>query len=341
MILSLDVSSFGWNGDLADALAAAGTDLECGRVALAVHNVCRVWTAAGVRDAVLSGALLDAPAHERPVTGDWVAIEPETARIRAVLSRRTCVSRKKAGKACEEQVLAANVDVLFIVMGLDGDFNIRRLERYLVLAAESGASPVVVLNKSDLCGDLAARMREVDRVTHAPIAAMAAVERGSVSQLHRYVEPGQTAALLGSSGVGKSTIVNMLLGESRQATLPVREGDSRGRHTTTARELFLLPEGWLLLDTPGMRELEVWTDSGPAATAAFADIGELAARCRFRDCRHTGEPGCAVAEAVAQGRLDVARLGSYHKLERETDAQIIKRRARILSKAAKKVADKW
>jgi ribosome biogenesis GTPase len=337
----MDLPSLGWSGDLAAALAAAGAGLEAGRVALAVHGRCRIWTASGEREAVLSGTLLDAPAHERPVTGDWVGIEPETARIRAVLPRRTCVSRKKAGKATEEQVLAANVDVLCVVMGLDGDFNLRRLERYLVLAEESGCEALVVLNKSDLCGDLAARMREVDRVTQVPVVAMAAVERGSVSQLHRYVEPGRTAALVGSSGVGKSTIVNVLLRESRQATLPVREQDSRGRHATTARELFLLPEGWLLLDTPGMRELEVWTDDGAARSAVFSDIAQFAARCRFRDCRHAGEPGCAVEEAVAQGRLDGARLESYHKLERETDAQVIKRRARILSKAVKKVAHEW
>lgn len=340
----VDLRMLGWNSCLDGALAAAGTGVEAGRVALAVRGICRIWTASGEREAVLSGALADAPAKSRPIAGDWVAVEQGSVRIRTVLPRRTCISRKKAGRAYEEQVLAANVDVLCIVMGLDGDYNLRRLERYLALAEESGCEPLVVLNKSDLCADLAARMREVDRIAHAPAVAMAAVERSSVAQLHRYMEPGWTAALAGSSGVGKSTIVNMLLGESRQATLPVREADRRGRHTTSARELFLLPEGWLLLDTPGMRELEVWTDEGAGGAAVFSEISELAANCRFRDCRHAGEPGCAVAEAVADGRIERARLENYHKLQRESDEQAAKRRARILCKAvkaAKKVTEKW
>ncbi len=332
----MELKVLGWTSALTRAMEEYGGKLEAGRVGTANRTAIRLWTASGEREAVLSGSMLEAHANERPVTGDWVAFEPESGRIRVVLPRRTCLSRKKAGKAYEEQVLAANVDVMFIVMGLDGDFNVRRLERYLMLAEESGADPVVVLNKSDLCEDLAARIHEVDGVTHAPVVVMAAIEQGSVAQLHRHLEPGQTAVLLGSSGAGKSTIVNALLGESRQATMGVREQDSRGRHTTSTRELFLVPEGWLLIDTPGIRELEVWSEGG-ASQAAFLDIGELAKHCRFRDCRHSGEPGCAVAEAIERGLMEQERLDSFHKLHRETDAQMLKRRDRIGSKAIRQL----
>ncbi|MFN7993364.1 MAG: ribosome small subunit-dependent GTPase A [Bryobacteraceae bacterium] len=336
----MDLISIGWTGDREPALAAAGGGLEAARVVRAIRGVCRIWSASGERDAVLSGSLLKAPASEHPVTGDWVAVEPANGRIRAILPRKSCISRKKAGKEYAEQVLAANVDVLLIVMGLDGDFNPRRLERYLVLAGEGGASPVLVLNKSDVCEDVPARVREVNRITSAAVIVMAAVDPVSVRQLHGCVAPGLTAALAGSSGVGKSTIVNALVGEVRQATLAVREQDSRGRHTTSSRELFLLPEGWLLIDTPGMRELEVWSgDAGEAEV--FGDIGQVAEACRFRDCRHEGEPGCAVAEAIAAGVLDQAHVGNFRKLQQESDAQLRKRRARILAKAQKQFRPKW
>lgn len=338
----MELSLYGWDNDYAAALARAraehGKTLEAARVVASSRGWCRVVGVSGECAATLSGALLREEGAARPVTGDWIALEPDTARVRAVLDRRTCVSRKKAGKASEAQVIAANVDVLFLVMGLDGDYNPRRLERYLLLAAESGAEPVVVLNKSDLCDDLVSRLTEIDRLCSAPVAVMSAVEPGAAEQLHRYVEPGQTAALVGMSGTGKSTIANSLLGEAKQATSGVRDGDSRGHHTTTTRELFLLSQGWLLLDTPGMRELEVWSD-GAAVQAAFEDIAQAAARCRFRDCHHQGEPGCAVARAVETGQLDGERLANYLKLSRETSVQEYKRREKLLSKAVKQMHD--
>ncbi len=332
----MELSLYGWDNEYACALdrACAGQagQLEAGRVTASSRGWARVVWAGGELDAVLCGALLESAGAARPATGDWVAFEPDTGRIRAVLDRRSCVSRKRAGKANAEQVVAANVDVLFLVMGLDGDFNPRRLERYLLLAAESRAEPVVVLNKSDLCADLMSRLHEIDRLTSAPVVVMSAVATGAVEQLHRYVEPGHTAALVGMSGTGKSTIANALLGGLLQATFEVRAADSRGRHTTTSRELFLLRQGWLLVDTPGMRELEVWSEGGPVEVV-FEDIAKLASSCRFSDCSHRGEPDCAVSAAVEAGRLDAERVANYLKLSRESTAQQAKRRDKLLCKA--------
>jgi ribosome biogenesis GTPase len=258
-----------------------------------------------------------------PTVGDWVSTEvfagEQPAIIHAVLPRRSQFVRKVAGKRVEQQVIAANVDVAFIVAALDGDFNLRRLERYLAQCWESGARPAVVLNKADDCGDVDARAAEVRSIAReVPVFALSARTGQGIDALDSFLVPGQTVVLLGSSGVGKSTLVNRLLGRDLQAVQPTREKDSRGRHTTSARELFLLPCRALMIDTPGLRELQLW-DATDGVAQTFADIDELAAKCRFRDCRHENEPGCAVQAALLAGSLDEARLENRRKLEREQE----------------------
>lgn len=258
-----------------------------------------------------------------PAVGDWVAVERRKAGvstvIQAVLPRRSQFVRKSPGKKLEDQVIAANIDVALLVSALDGDFNPRRLERYLAQCWESGARPVVVLNKADACEDLTARVAEVERVAMGTSVCVLSAKTGQgFDELESFLVGGQTVVLLGSSGVGKSTIVNRLLGELRQETREVRESDSRGRHTTTTRSLFALPGGALLLDTPGLRELQLWDAAGGIAQT-FGDIDSLAAQCKFSDCRHAAEPGCAVLAALQEGTLDPARFENRQKLLREQE----------------------
>ncbi|MPZ16319.1 MAG: ribosome small subunit-dependent GTPase A [Luteitalea sp.] len=255
-----------------------------------------------------------------PAVGDWVALRlaahDRTPLIEGVLPRRSHFSRKAAGRVIEQQVLAANVDTVFLVSGLDHDFNTRRIERYLVTAWAGGAAPVVVLNKADRCDDIDARLRDVEAIAPGvPIVVTSAGRGDGLEKLRSHVRPRRTVAFLGSSGVGKSTLINRLLGEARQATREVRASDQRGRHTTTHRELIAVPGGGLLIDTPGMRELQLWEGDG-ALEAAFPDIEALATDCHFTDCRHDREPRCAVKQAVADGRLPAVRLAQYQKLRR-------------------------
>jgi ribosome biogenesis GTPase len=260
----------------------------------------------------------------RPVVGDWVSLEPRgpegTSLIQAVLPRRTQLVRKAAGRTDEEQVVAANVDVVFLVSALTRDLNPRRLERYLTVAWDSGAQPVVILTKADLCEDaVAARERIAALAPDVPLHVVSGVTGEGLDALEQYLGGNRTVALIGSSGVGKSTLINRLLGAERQEIGEVRE-DDKGRHTTTHRELFVLPRGGLVIDTPGMRELGLM-ESEEGLRTAFTDIEELAAGCRFSDCRHEKEPGCAVHEALRDGRLAPERLENYQKLTREMTRQ--------------------
>jgi ribosome biogenesis GTPase len=311
----------GWDEQWArdfDSLRAPGS--VPARVVAEHRDRYVVRTAEGERTAVLAGRLRHhaRARDELPATGDWVAVDEGNgmAAIHAVLPRRSLFRRKAAGDATEAQVLAANVDVALVAAALPADVNARRIERYLALAWESGAVPVVVLTKADLVDDVDAAIRGVRAVAPGvEVAAVSSVTGAGVDALARWLKPGRTAVLLGSSGVGKSTLTNLLAGGDALRTGAVRD-DGKGRHTTTHRQLVQLRNGALLIDTPGMRELQLWTaDAG--LESAFADVEALAARCRFGDCAHESEPGCAVRAAAESGALDPARLESWRRLRRE------------------------
>ena len=308
----MSLERFGWNSHFESEFArVCGAGFQPARVALADRERFLVWTKSGEAEATVSGRLRHR-SEDWPVVGDWVALE-QGCRIAHVLPRQTAFSRKQPGSVTREQVIAANIDILFVVCGLDGDFKPRRIERYLLLACESGAKPAVVLNKADVYMDVAeAADRIAEIASGAPVLTVSAREGWGLAALEAHLKPGLTAAFAGSSGAGKSTLVNRLLGGAQQTVQEVRASDSRGRHTTVRRELFLAPEGWLLIDTPGLRELQLWASSD-SVNAAFSDIAALAAGCRFRNCRHQGEPGCAVASSG----IDEARLANYTKLQRE------------------------
>jgi ribosome biogenesis GTPase len=353
--VSFDLHELGWDEEWARAFAPhAAAGLIPARVAIEFNYLYRLYAEAGELQAQHAGRLRHEAASKEQLSavGDWVAARPApgeaTATIEAVLPRRSKFSRKVAGELTEEQVVAANVDTLFLVMGLDGDYSPRRLERYLMLAYEGGARPVVILNKADVAEHVSRDMDEISGLAvGVPVHAVSAKTGSGIEIITDYLGPGRTGALLGSSGVGKSTLVNALLGEDRFATREVREHDSRGRHTTRHRHLILLPgHRGLLIDTPGMRELQLWTQP-ESARDTFEDIEALAAGCHFTDCRHQAEPRCAVKQAVADGTLPADRLAGYLKLQDELSslearksvrAQIDeKRKTKTISQSLKKL----
>jgi ribosome biogenesis GTPase / thiamine phosphate phosphatase len=337
------LTHLGWDPAIEDQFAPFAADgLEPARVAVEQRGAYLLYTARGERWAELSGRLRHGVGGrgELPAVGDWVAIaDPdgaERALVQAVLPRRTKFSRMAAtdGGDAVEQIVAANVDVVFLTAGLDGDFNPRRLERYLTLGWESGAAPVVVLTKVDLCTDVEAALLDVEPVAiGVPVHAVSNVTGEGVDALAQYFGEGRTVAALGSSGVGKSSLVNRLAGEELMATGDLR-ADGRGRHTTTHRQLLLLPGGGLFLDTPGMRELRLWESEEGLATA-FDDVAAAAASCRFSDCSHEREPDCGVRAAIANGTLDRDRYDSWRKLQNELRWLAVKQDAQLRSEARK------
>jgi ribosome biogenesis GTPase len=314
------LESLGWNDFFAHQIASATPPPTVARIVEEQRGAYRV---AGDFDgwAEVSGKFRHQArvTADFPAVGDWVCVIPgaERAVIYRRLDRRSAISRKAAGRVVEEQVVAANVDTIFLVTALAEDLNPRRIERYLTVVRDAGAVPVVILNKTDLSDDpesAAAAVRA--RLPFVDVLGISAKHERGLDQVSAYLAPGQTVALIGSSGVGKSTLVNRLLGQERLKTASIREADGRGRHTTTARHLVELPGGALLIDTPGMRELQPWVEQA-AVSETFEDIAELAQRCRFADCAHLTEPGCAVLLAIERAELDPDRLEHYRHLGRE------------------------
>lgn len=293
-----------------------------GRIALGYNQFYRVHTDSGELLAEITGKVKHEAASraDLPAVGDWVAlrlIEQGKATIHAVLPRRSKFARKTKGSKTEEQVVGANIDTIFLATSLNQDFNPRRVERYLTIAWDSGATPVVLLTKTDLCDDLEEKVAAIETVANgAPVHAVCSIKGEGLDELEKYLASGKTVALIGSSGVGKSTLINRLIGHERQLVKEVREQDDRGKHTTRHRELILMPNGGLMLDTPGMRELQLW-DAEEGIETTFEDIEEIAANCHFSNCRHETEPRCAVRKALEDGLLATERLENYVKMHKE------------------------
>ncbi|RJX40620.1 ribosome small subunit-dependent GTPase A [Paenibacillus pinisoli] len=344
------LQAYGWNeqwSNKSDACSEKLGKAAPARVIAQYSHAYKVMSSSGERLANVSGRFefQAAGKGDFPAVGDWVMADmldesPPRAVIQAVLPRQSSMARKVAGSIPDEQIIGANMDFLFITLAMNGDFNVRKLERYLIAAWESGATPVVLLTKSDLCEDPERYIAEVEDIAPGVhVHMVSALENQGKDALLSYLKPGRTVAVTGSSGVGKSTLLNWLAEDEWQSTSGIRESDARGRHTTTHRELFLLPSGALMMDTPGMRELQLW-DSEEGWQQAFSDIEDLAGRCRFRDCKHEGEAGCAVQAAIHSGELDGGRYSNYKKTERELARLARKENSTLRQRDKKQAASK-
>ena len=341
----MNLVELGWSDFFQDQLAENETHLVPARVVRQDLTGYLLFSDRGPLTGSLPGKFRHGVKSkaELPGVGDWVLVtllagEPDKAVIGKLMHRQSLFSRRGAGEQLDEQIIAANIDTAFIVSALDANFNPQRIERYLLLAWESKATPYILLNKADMCDDPGAKVEAVRQVAPGvDIATLSALTGQGIELLRSLIPIGQTGAMLGSSGVGKSTIINTLLGFERFQTGSVREGDSKGRHTTSFREMAQIPGAGLIIDTPGMRELQVWGDAS-SLSQAFDDLGDLASQCKFRDCAHGNEPGCAIKAAIASGDLEEARVISYRKLQAElkhlAEQQDIK--ARIERKSERK-----
>ncbi len=344
---AMSLAALGWQEFFETRFEASRKEgLEPARVAREERDLFGVYSVRGRLAAEVSGRVRHEARSraELPAVGDWVAIEVPpgggTAVIHAVLPRRSRISRHQAGPVTEEQIIAANIDVAFLVSGLDGgrNFHLPTLQRYATLAWESGAVPVALLNKRDLCANVEACVADAEgAVPGVPVHAISALLGQGLDDLRQYLAAGKTAVFLGRSGVGKSMLINRLVGRDLLPVGEVRESDREGRHVTTWREMILLPSGGIVIDTPGIREIQLWGD-GAGVSAEFPDIEELALGCRFSDCRHITEPGCAVKAALDAGTLDAARLENYRKLHKEMEHLARKQdeKARLVEKARRK-----
>jgi ribosome biogenesis GTPase len=332
MKVTAQLKDLGWNSFFAshfEELEQTGlnqTRLAPARVVEEFKGLYRVRSARAEYLAEIAGKLQHQAAgrEDFPAVGDWVAIiarpQERRARIEHVLPRRTKLVRKVAGRGMSEQIVATNLDTVFVVSALNREFNLRRIERYLTIVWESGARPVVLLNKADLCPDAAVLAADVESIAlGTPVHLLSALEKTGLDAVRSYLAAGTTAAFVGSSGVGKSTIINRMADASLRVQ-PVREHDDRGQHTTTSRQMIFLSGEGMLIDTPGMRELQLW-DHEEGAAQAFQDIASLAQGCKFRDCGHQGEPGCVIADAIQRGELSLERLENYRKLLAELHFQ--------------------